>query len=420
MIQQIRQTLHEYPRTFWLLIISVFIDHIGSAMLYPYLSLYVTRHFQVGMTQAGLLFTIFSSTAIIGSMIGGAIADKFGRKRMIIFGLIASASSSLLLGFVDDLHWFYLIAAFMGITANAGSPAQNAMVGDLLPQEKQASGFGMIRVAFNISFAFGPLIGGYLAGVNFLYIFILDAIISFITAGFFLAFIPETQPEPPPHLAAQSLGMTFRGYLDVLKNNLFLFLIGALILLELVYEQLNTTLPVFLRDSHGLPTNQFGWLLSMNAFMVVTMQIWISKKTTKYPPMLVMVFSAFLYLVGFGLFGVVRTFPWFILCFIIITIGEMTMSPVILASVSRFSSEDNRARYMAIFEFGWTLPSIFASLLGGLVIDNLNPNWLWYGCAIVGSLAVLLYFMLHVFGGEKLRIPDAKYQQYLQKKQNLH
>lgn len=419
MIQRIRRYIKEYPRTFWLLIFSVFIDHMGSAMLYPYLSLYVTGHFNVGMTQAGLLFTIFSSTAIVGSMIGGAIADKFGRKRMIIFGLVASASSSLFLGFINDIRWFYGIAALMGIMANSGSPAQNAMVGDLLPQDKQASGFGMIRVAFNISFAIGPLIGGYLANVNFLYIFLFDAFISFVTAGFFLAFIPETRPEQTPQQAAQSLGMTFRGYLDVLKNNLFLFLIGALILLQLVYEQLNTTLPVFLRDAHHIQTSQFGWLLSMNAIMVVTMQIWITNRTTKYPPMLVMVFSAFMYLLGFGLFGFVSSFPWFVVCFIIITIGEMTMSLVVLASVSRFSGEENRARYMAVFEFGWTLPNIFASLLGGMVIDNFAPHLLWYGCAVVGSLAVLVYLMLHIFGGQKLRVPDAQYQEYLQNVKNL-
>ena len=410
MIHRFRAFLQNYPKPFWTLVLAVFIDHIGSALMYPFLALYVTRHFNVGMTQAGQLFAIFAVTSIIGSMIGGAIADKFGRKKMILFGILASASASVILGFIQDLKFFYLVAGLTGILANAGSPAQNAMVLDLLPQEKQASGFGIIRVAYNISFAIGPVIGGLLATHNFLLIFLLDAFLSFITAGFVYFFIPETKPAPTAHQASQSLAMTFRGYLSVFRDRLYLLLIGALVLIQMVYEQLNTTLPVFLRDTHGIQASQFGLLLSLNAVMVVFMQLWIAGKTVNYPPMLLMAFSGFLYMVGFGLFGFVAQIPWFVLCIVLITIGEMTMSPVMMAMVSRFASEEKRGRYMAVFELGWVLPNTFASLCGGLVIDNLNPQWLWIGCAAIGFVVILVYLTLHGLGGQRLRIPDREYR----------
>ncbi len=410
MIQRFHTFINEYPKTFWTLVLAVFIDHMGSALMYPFLALYVTRHFNVGMTQAGQLFAIFAVTSLTGSMIGGAIADKFGRKKMILFGILASASASLAFGFVQDLNLFYLVAGLTGILANAGSPAQNAMVLDLLPQEKQASGFGIIRVAYNISFAIGPVIGGLLANHNFLLIFLLDAFLSLITAGFVYLFIPETKPTPTAHQAGQSLAMTFRGYLGVFQDRLYLLLIGALVLIQMVYEQLNTTLPVFLRDTHGVQASQFGLLLSLNALMVVFMQLWIAGKTVKYPPMLVMAFSGFLYMIGFGLFGFVAQIPWFALCIILITIGEMTMSPVMMAMVSRFASEEKRGRYMAVFELGWVLPNTFASLCGGMVLDNLNPQWLWIGCAGIGFVVVLVYLALHGLGGQRLRIPDQEFR----------
>jgi len=409
-IQRFHTFINEYPKTFWTLVLAVFIDHMGSALMYPFLALYVTRHFNVGMTQAGQLFAIFAVTSLTGSMIGGAIADKFGRKKMILFGILASASASLAFGFVQDLNLFYLVAGLTGILANAGSPAQNAMVLDLLPQEKQASGFGIIRVAYNISFAIGPVIGGLLANHNFLLIFLLDAFLSLITAGFVYLFIPETKPTPTAHQAGQSLAMTFRGYLGVFQDRLYLLLIGALVLIQMVYEQLNTTLPVFLRDTHGVQASQFGLLLSLNALMVVFMQLWIAGKTVKYPPMLVMAFSGFLYMIGFGLFGFVAQIPWFALCIILITIGEMTMSPVMMAMVSRFASEEKRGRYMAVFELGWVLPNTFASLCGGMVLDNLNPQWLWIGCAGIGFVVVLVYLALHGLGGQRLRIPDQEFR----------
>ncbi|MBI9049161.1 MAG: MFS transporter [Anaerolineaceae bacterium] len=405
--------INEYPKAFWTLVVAVFIDHIGSALLYPFLALYVTRHFNVGMTEAGQMFSIFAITAISGSFIGGAIADKFGRKRMILIGILASASASLLLGFIHEISVFYIAVGVSGLLANAGSPAQNAMVADLLPQEKQASGFGIIRVAYNVSFAIGPVLGGFLAEKNFLLLFILDAALSLITAVFIFVLIPETKPAETIAQKAQTLAMTFTGYLSVFKDRLFVLVIAALVLIQTVYEQLNTTLPVFLRDSHGILPSQFGLLLSMNAIMVVFLQIWITNRTTKIPPMLVMAFSGLMYLIGFGIFGFFATMPWFILGIILITIGEMAQSPVALSAVSRFASEDKRGRYMAFFEFGWVLPSTYASYCGGLVLDNLNPNWLWYGCILVGLLVILVYTALHIFGGNKIRVSDQEYQRIM-------
>jgi MFS family permease len=406
---KIKRFLAEYPKAFWMLVISTFIDHIGSAMLYPFLALYVTKHFDVGMTEAGAMFSIFAVTAITGSFIGGAVSDKIGRKKMVLFGIIASASSSLIIGFLNDLSIFYIAVAVTGLLANTGSPAQNAMVTDLLPQEKQASGFGIIRVAYNLSFAIGPLIGGVLADQNFLLIFLLDAVLSLITAAFVFFILPETKPEIKAE-HEQTMLQTFRGYSSVFADKLFILLVAALILIQTIYEQMNTTLPVFLRDTYGVQATQFGFLLSLNAVMVVTMQIWIANQTKRFPPMLVMAFSGLMYILGFGIFGFFASMPMFIMGFVLITIGEMTQSPVAMASVSRFASEDKRGRYMAVFEFGWVLPTTYASICGGLVLDHLNPHWLWYGCMGVGVIVIVVYSLLHVFGGEKIRVSDIKYE----------
>ena len=59
MIEKIKKTYHEYPHTFWMLIVAVFIDHVGGALIFPFLSLYITSKFDVGMTQVGEIFAIF-------------------------------------------------------------------------------------------------------------------------------------------------------------------------------------------------------------------------------------------------------------------------------------------------------------------------------------------------------------------------
>ncbi|MHA2182122.1 MAG: MFS transporter, partial [Promethearchaeota archaeon] len=184
-----------YPNAFKVLTLATFIDMFGFFLLIPFYALYITDHFGVGMTQVGFLFTIFALGNMIGGMIGGALADRYGRRLMVLIGLVASGTGNIFLGFVNDLSLFYLISASVGLISNFGRPARQAMVADLLPKEKQAEGFGILRIAFNISATIGPLLGGFLATQSFMSLFIADAVSSLITAIIVYLVIPETKPE---------------------------------------------------------------------------------------------------------------------------------------------------------------------------------------------------------------------------------
>jgi len=129
---------------------------VGGALLWPFFTLYITRKFGVGMTQVGVMFGLFSISSIVGSTLGGALTDHMGRKGMLIFGLVASASASLVMGVVDSLDLFFATAMFVGLLADVGGPAQQAMVADLLPENQRAQGFGILRVVANLAVTIGP------------------------------------------------------------------------------------------------------------------------------------------------------------------------------------------------------------------------------------------------------------------------
>lgn len=114
MFTRVKETYDEFPRTFWALVGASFIDRLGGTMIFPFFALYVTQKFNVGMTQAGVLLAIFSIAGLVGSVIGGALTDKLGRRGMIIFGLVFSALSSVSMGLVEELSYFYLLAIVVG------------------------------------------------------------------------------------------------------------------------------------------------------------------------------------------------------------------------------------------------------------------------------------------------------------------
>ena len=385
----------EYPRPFWTLVTVTFIDRLGGALLFPFFALYITSKFGVGMTEVGILFALFSLSSFVGVLLGGALSDRIGRKGMVIFSLVSTSISSVIMGLVDSLTAFFILALIVGIFTDAGHPAYQAMVADLLPEEKRAEGFGIIRVVFNLSVAIGPAIGGFLATRSYLALFITDAVISLISAVIIWRAMPETKPEPEPGAVPESMMTTFRGYGTVLRDSLFVLFIVAGILSGFAYMNMNTTLGVYLRDSHGIPESGYGFILSLNAAMVVLFQFWITRRIKGYAPMMVMAVGTLLYAIGFAMYGFISTYALFLLAMVVITIGEMIIAPVSQALVARFSPEHMRGRYMAIAGFSFGVPYAVGPLLAGLVLDNARAEVLWWAAGIVGMLSVMVYLRLH-------------------------
>ncbi|MCK5054635.1 MAG: MFS transporter [Anaerolineales bacterium] len=396
MFTQIKETYNEFPRTFWTLVGASFIDRLGGTMIFPFFALYITQKFNVGMTQAGVLLAIFSVAGLVGSMIGGALTDKFGRRGMVLFGLVFSALSSVSMGLVNELSHFYLLAVFVGSLSNIAGPAHQAMVADLLPEQKRTEGFGILRVAGNLAWIFGPMIGGLVAGSSYLMLFILDAITSLIVAFIVFRSIPETKPQVSETEDKKTLAQTFIGYRVVLADRLYLVYLLVSMLMLIAYQQMYHTLSVYLRDSHGVPERGFGALLSIDAAIVVLLQFWVTRRVRDRPPMVMMAAGTALYMVGLTMFGFVSTYWLFVAAILLLTFGEMLVMPVSQALAARFATEDMRGRYMAFYSLAWAIPSTIGPWAAGLILDNYNPDWVWYAAGIACAIAVAGFLALHM------------------------
>ncbi len=413
MLNKMKSVYHEYPRTFWLIIIGMFIDQLGGMLVFPFFGLYITSKYNVGMTEVGVLFTIFAVTGVIGSFIGGALTDKFGRKGIILFGLVISAASSLLLAFAPTLEFIYFAGAMVGLLGNLSGPAHQAMIADVLPEDKRADGFGILRIVANLAVVIGPAIGGLLAARGYTLLFIIDVITSTITAIIIFLYVPETKPERAPAIDGQeepeeSIGQVIKGYLHVVKDRIYLvFVIGSL-LYALAYMQMNTTLSVFLRDVHGIPDRGYGLLLSLNAAMVVLFQFWITRQIKRFASLKIMAWGMVIYAVGFSMYGFVSTTIFFVIAMVIITIAEMLVTPTSQAIVAKLAPEEMRGRYMAIFGFSWTIPTAIGPLAAGLIMDNYNPNWVWYAAGISMMLSAGIFAVLQQKSPERFERSSEK------------
>ena len=395
LLQRTSKVYNEYPRAFWVYNIIVFIDRLGGFMLYPFFALYLTQKFDIGMSTVGLLFGVFSISGMVGSALGGALADRMGRKTVILFSLVLSSLSALGMGFAPTLGIFIAVVVLVGTLSSIGHPAHEAVVADLLPQEKRAEGYGIIRVVFNMAVIIAPPIAGLLIANSYLTLFLVDAVISVISAAIVLFALPETKPQAPAHAKPETMKQTFAGYGRVFKDTPFVAFIAVTVMMTLVYMNMNSTLGVYLRDQHGLPEIRYGWLLSINAIIVVLFQFWVTRRLEKYKPMLMMAVGSLLYAAGFAMYGFVPTFGLFVVAMLIITIGEMVVSPFQQSLVASFAPEDMRGRYMAVSGLSWSISFTVGPYFAGLILDSANPSLLWAFCGIIGLLATAGFMVLN-------------------------
>jgi len=406
-VDKLKKIYREFPQKFWIVVAVSFVDRVGGTLLFPFFSLYITQKFNVGMTQAGIILGLFSIFGLFGGMIGGALTDKLGRRKLILFGLVFSALSTLSIGFVTNIVVMYPLAMFVGLLSDMAGPAHSAMIADILPEKQRQEGFGILRVVANMAWIIGPTIGGFIANKSYFALFVMDAVISCCVAVLFYLLISETKPEAREDQKHESVLETFKGYGLVMRDYAYVAFLVASVLMGLVYQQMYNSLSVYLRDFHGIQPQGYGLLLTTSAVVVILFQLWISRTIKYRPPFLMMGLGTLFYALGFSMFGFVSSFWLFALAIVIITLGEMVIMPTSQALAANFAPTEMRGRYMAAYGLIWMIPSTIGPGAAGVILDNYNPNILWYLGGILCVLSGLGFYALHARLGTQSRFIPA-------------
>jgi len=220
--------------------------------------------------------------------------------------------------------------------------------------------------------------------------------------------IPETRPQLHAQAESETFLQTMGGYRVALKDFAFMAFIIAGMLMLIVYQQMYSSLSVYLRDNHNINPSGYGFLMTTSAITVVLFQFWVSRMTKYRPPFLMMALGTVFYMIGFFLFGVVTAYALFALNIVIITVGEMIVVPMSQSIAVNFAPQDMRGRYMAVFGLTWAIPQTIGPGAAGYILDNYNPNWLWYIGGALCGLSVLAYYWLHLRLGAKAQFAPAR------------
>ncbi len=390
-LHSIKRLIAEYPRQFWLLFAGMLISAVGGSMVWPFLTIIVRQRLDIPLTMVGLLLALNSASALVATLIAGPVADRLGRKGVMVFSLFASTLIYVAMSQASSLPAWAILMVANGALNPLFRVGSDAMVADLLPPEQRSGAYALIRMSNNVGIAVGPAVGGFLAAVSYDWAFYAAAAASAAFGLLVLFFVTETLPSPQEE---QGESETSGGYGRLLRDRRFLAFCAVTTLAIVPSALVFVLLPVYGKEQYGVVESQYGFVMATNAAMVVLFQYAVTKRTKQYPALPVMAAGAVLYALGVGSIALGTGFVHFLLSMVVITIGEMLLIPTGTTLAANLSPPDMRGRYMGFYGLTWRLGIGLGPVIGGFLNDQIGPAAIWYGGLIAGLAAGVGYLLL--------------------------
>jgi MFS family permease len=376
----LKHRLQALPRGVWVLSFGMFLNRFGTFVI-PILSLYMTRR-GFAPVEAGLALGSYGIGNLFASVIGGHLADTFGRRRTIILSMFAGAATMLSLSQANTLPALIVVAMLTGFSAELYRPAASALIADLVTPEQRVTAFAVYRLAINAGFAFGPATAGFLADRSFLWLFIGDAATSALFGCVALYAIRDVPRATKTTTGWVEAWTRMRGDKPLLHALCGTFLIGF------IFQQFSSTFP--LQVNHlGFSAATYGFLLSMNGVLVVLFELPLTGYIQKLRHRKAMAagyscvaLSVMLIPIATGIWGLFG-------CIALLTFGEILSFNMNSAFVANLAPEHLRGRYMGALGLTWALGLVFGPYVG-LQIFSWSSTGLWLTCGMMGVLAAIL------------------------------
>ncbi|OEJ41655.1 transporter [Streptomyces agglomeratus] len=385
------QPRQQLPRGFWWLWASTLVNRAGLFVL-PFLTLYLTVERGYSATTAGVMVALYSLGGILGSLAGGSLTDRWGRRPTMLTGQLGAAAFTLGLGFAEHLAMIALLMTALGVTLKMSQPAMGAMLADIVPAEARPRAYSLNYWALNLGFSVSALSAGALATFGYVTLYVVDAATTLLCALLVFLKLPETRPEKPP-ATARAPEAPRASMATVLRDRRFMCLVGLNLLVVMVFTQRHVALPLSTAEA-GLSTTEYGTVAAVNGVMIVTLQLLVTRYTRIRLAHRVLGAGALLVGASAVLNATADTLLLFCLAAVVYTLSEIVYVPTSEAQVPAMAPAHARGRYEGVMVLSWSVGGFVAPLTSGVVIDAYGTDALWAVCTVFGVLAALGYVAL--------------------------
>jgi DHA1 family tetracycline resistance protein-like MFS transporter len=242
-------------RPLLVIFLTIFVNLIGFGIIVPLLPFYAET-FGASPIAIGLLFAVYSICQLVAAPVLGDWSDRYGRRPILIFSLLGTVASFVLLALAHSLALLFVARIIDGLSGGNISTAR-AYVADVTEPKDRARAYGLIGAAFGLGFIFGPALSGVLVKISYTAPIWAAAGITLVATAVAWFWLPETV-----HRAQAGTGMPFRSLPDLLRRpNL-----GRVLVIDFVYwfafAIFQTTFALFTSRRFHFDASQTGYFFS--------------------------------------------------------------------------------------------------------------------------------------------------------------
>ncbi|WP_066370663.1 MDR family MFS transporter [Neobacillus fumarioli] len=385
-------------------------------MFFPFLSIYFADTF--GKNKAGFLFVFSQIFSVIANLLGGYCADRFGRKRMMVFSSLGQGLSFLFFALASS-PWFQ--SPWVGFVSFAASgvfgafywPASQAMVADVVDEKNRSSVFAIFYTSINIAVVIGPLLGAIFY-VKYRFELLLTAGIVCIVLSLILAkWTRETAPKQGMKTSDIDgnwyyfLRNQLKDYSVILKDQTFLLYIIAGLLAGQTFMQLDLVLPVYIKDVTATQSlfsaggwtvtlngeQAFGLVLAENGFFVALFTVVVTKWMSRFNERNVFVLSSFFYAISMLMFSQTHWLWGFIFAMGVFTFSELMTAGLQQSFISKIAPEHLRGQYFAASSLRFTASRTTAPIAIPMTVWIGYP-WTFIVLSILALASAAVYWAM--------------------------
>jgi MFS family permease len=380
----VRLLLREYHPIVWSLIVGTVFVRAASSMSMPFLFLYLSNRTDMDLATIGLLIGAGSLAGTVGGFFGGTLSDMIGRRRVMLGALYVWTCVFLGFAFGESAWFFLLLNILSGLCRSIYEPVSQALMADVTPQDKRYRVFGMRYTAINVGVAVGPIVGALLAMQSAALPFVMTAVIYLlyvISLQVMLNYfgIKQIEGQKREHVSFK------RAFEVVVHDSAFRFYVLAGILGAIGYSQMSSTLAKFVEVTLNDDGKLFAVLMSVNAIVVVLMQMPLTRWAEKKTPLYAIVAGNVMYALGDLGYAFAESAVMFIVSMVLFTFGEIltfTSSDVL---IDRMAPEEMRGTYYGAKSFS-SLGQFIGPWMGGILLAQFSGSVLFATVAAI-SLA---------------------------------
>ena len=370
------------PREVWWLALVLFVNRCG-AMVLPFLTIYLTRQLEFSEALAGRMVSVYGVGAVCGAYLGGRLSERFGAIRFQTVCMFLAGPGFMAISLCRTWESMAATLFVVSLVAEAVRPSNAAAITQLTTPDQRLRAFALQRLAANFGFSFGPAIGGLLATIDFLWLFLVDGLTTLLAGAAMLAIFRMRHIKRAEAVETSDARAT-----SPLRDWLFVGFLLLMLANSIVFFQFGSTYPLFLRDHFGFDTDRIGLIFAVNTSVIVLFEMLLVDAIKNWPLLRTIGWGCLLSCVGFGMLPFGSSGLYAVAAMLVLTIGEMLSLALSTGFVANRSRAGNEAGYMGWYMVMLAAATVIGPAIGSAIYQR-NPNAVWYASLAVGVMVLI-------------------------------